>query len=125
MTINHKQTVEHFNLIFENSKYTKLDYSGKKDVDIAIRYVAELFNTTHIQSCLISIIFMFTMDDTEVGFERLLKFLGFDLQDYFDLQSDIQMLLDKGHIKYRRENRSNNLYNSNFSINQKIIDANP
>lgn len=123
MTINHKQTVEHFNLIFENSKYSKLDYEGNKEVDIAIRYVAELFNTTHIQSCLFAIIFMFTMDDTEVGFERLLKFLGFDLQDYFDLQGDMQILLDKGHIKYRKESRSNNLYNSNFSINQKIIDA--
>ncbi len=123
MTVNHKQTVEHFNLIFENSQNSKLNYSEKEDVDNAIKCVEDLFNITHIQSCLLAIIFIFTLNDTEVGFERLLNFLGMNLTDYFDLQGDVQVLLDKGHIIYRKENRTNNLYNSNFSINQKVIDA--
>lgn len=121
--INHKQTVEYFNLIFENSKGSKMEFHKDKKLDAAIRYIVDLFNITHIQSCLLAIIFIFTLDDTEVGFERLLNFLGMNLTDYFDLQGDVQVLLDKGHIIYRKENRTNNLYNSNFSINQKVIDA--
>jgi len=121
--INHKQTIESLNLIFENSKGSKLDYSGKGDTDTAIRYIAELLSVTHIQSCLFAIIFNFQLDDTEIGFERLLKFLGLEIQDYFDLQGDIQLLLDKGHLKYKRDRRLNNLYNSTFTINDKIIDA--
>lgn len=121
--INHKQTIESLNLIFENSKNSKLDFSGKGNIDSAIKYVADLFNITQIQSCFFTIIFNFQLDDTEIGFDRLLKFLALDVTDYFDLQGDIQELLDKGYLKYKREKRLNNLYNSTFTINDKIIDA--
>lgn len=121
--INHKQTIEYLNQIFENSKNSKLDYSGKVDIDPAIRYIAELFNTTHIQSCLFAIIFNFQMDDTEIGFERLLKFLGLGMTDYFDLKSDVKLLIDKRLIILKRDNNTKNLYNSSFTINQKVLDA--
>ena len=121
--ISHKQTIESFTLIFENSKNSKLDYSDKKEVNSAIRYVADLLSISHIQSCLFAIIFIFQLDDSEISFERLLKFLGFITTDYFDLQGDMQVLLDKGHLRYKRSRRSNNLFYSSFYINEKVVDA--
>jgi len=134
-TINHKQTVEQMILIFQMSNDSRLIFHGDIDMDDlgtvdetirlneAINYVAELFNTTQIQSCLMSIIFGFQMNNYEINFEKLLNYLNLELPNYFDLQTEIQELIDKRIIKYKREINTKNLYNSIFSVNPKVIDA--
>ncbi|MDD4990977.1 MAG: ATP-binding protein [Paludibacter sp.] len=123
MTINHKQTVEHFNLIFENSKNSKLELRSDKELDAAINMIATQFNISQIQSILLAVIFMFTMDDVDICTERIISFFGLKLPDFFTIKSDIEELIQIGLIKYKRENHSKNTYNSTFTINQKVLDA--
>ena len=122
-TINHKLTVEYLIFIFEKSNDSRLNYIEDM-VEDAIRFISELFHITHKQSGLLSIIFCFQMDNHEVSFERLLNYLGLQLQDYFDLLTDIQELIDKRILKVKRDNlNTKNLYHSSFTINPKVIDA--
>lgn len=121
--INHKQTVEHFNLIFENSKNSKMEFRADKKLDAAINMIATQFNISKIQSALFAVIFMFNLDDVEICTERIITFFGLKLPDYFTIKTDIEELIQVGLIKYKRENNSKNTYNSTFSINQKVLDA--
>jgi len=121
-TVNHKQTVRNLEIIFDNSKKSKLDYSDKT-VYNAIQSTSKLLGISHIQSCLFAIIFMFNIDDNEISSERLINFLDLKITDYFDIKGDIEMLVSKNLIKYKRENGGKNLYNSSFNVNQKVIDA--
>jgi len=121
-TVNHKQTVRNLEIIFDNSKKSKLDYSDKTVYD-AIRMTAECFEITHIQACLFAIIFMHSIDDSSIETERLIKFLDLNITDFFDLQGDLEILLSKNLIRLKRENGWRNLYNATLIINPKVIDA--
>ena len=120
---NHKQTVRNLEIIFDSSKKSKLEYSGDKLVESAIQSTSKLFGISHVQSCLFAIIFMFNIDDNEISSERLINFLDLKITDYFDIKGDIELLVSKNLIKYKRENGGKNLYNSSFNVNQKVIDA--
>jgi len=120
---NHKQTVRNLEIIFDSSKKSKLEYSGDKLVESAIQSTSKLLEISHVQSCLFAIIFMFNIDDNEISSERLINFLDLKITDYFDIKGDIELLVSKNLIKYKRENGGKNLYNSSFNVNQKVIDA--
>ena len=123
-TINHKLTVEYLTLIFEKSNDSKLNYADDKQMEDAIRFISELFHTTPTQSGLLSVIFCFQMDNHEVSFERLLNYLGLQLQDYFDLQTEVQELINQRILKSKRDNlNTKNLYHSSYTVNPKVIDA--
>jgi len=122
--INHKQTIQYLNFIFIKSKKSKLDFEPSAALDEAFKYLSSIFNLSHIQCALLSIIFSFTIDEDleRVRTQRLLSFLDMELDDYFDLTVDIELLIKKGFIRQKNEDRTNNLYNSSFTINQALLD---
>ncbi|MDD3321198.1 MAG: ATP-binding protein [Paludibacter sp.] len=122
--INHKQTIQYLNFIFIKSKKSKLDFESSEGIDEAFRYLSSIFNLSHIQCALLSIIFSFTIDEDleRVRTQRLLSFLDMELEDYFDLTGDLELLIKKGFIRQKNEDRTNNLYNSSFTINQALLD---
>ena len=121
---NHKITIEYLKLLFVKSRSSKLEFELGKDVDNAFKYLSGLFNLSHIQCALLSIVFNFTIDEDleRVKTDRLLSFLGLDLEVFYDIKGDIEVLINRGFIKQKKEDRSNNLFNSSFVVNQKLLD---
>ncbi len=128
--VNHKITIEYLKLLFVKSRCSKLVYDSDKEVDNAFRYLSGLFNLSHIQCALFSVIFNFTIDEDleRVKTERLIDFLHLEVESFFDIKGDLEVLVNKGFIKQRKEERSekreqsNNLFNSSFIVNQKLLD---
>ena len=122
--INHKITIEYLKLLFVKSRGSRLEFDANKEVDNAFRYLSKLFDLTHIQCALFSIVFSFTIDEDleRVKTDRLLSFLGLDLEVFYDIKGDIEVLINRGFIKQKKEDRSNNLFNSSFVVNQKLLD---
>lgn len=121
---NHKITIEYLKLLFVKLRSSKLEFELGKDVDNAFKYLSGLFNLSHIQCALLSIVFNFTIDEDleRVKTDRLLSFLGLELEVFFDIKGDIEVLINKGFIKQKKEDRSDNLFDSSFKANQKLLD---
>ena len=88
---NHKITIEYLKLLFVKSRSSKLEFELGKDVDNAFKYLSGLFNLSHIQCALFSVVFNFTIDEDleRVKTDRLLSFLGLDLEVFYDIKGDI------------------------------------
>ena len=78
---NHKITIEYLKLLFVKSRSSKLEFDADKEVDNAFRYLSKLFNLTHIQCALFSVVFNFSIDEDleRVKTERLLGFLNLEI----------------------------------------------
>ena len=121
---NHKITIEYLKLLFVKSRSSKLEFDADKEVDNAFRYLSKLFNLTHIQCALFSVVFNFSIDEDleRVKTERLLGFLNLEIEIFYDIKGDLEVLINRGFIKQKKEDRSNNLFNSSFVVNQKLLD---
>ena len=121
---NHKITIEYLKLLFVKSRSSKLEFEPGKEVDNAFRYLSGLFNLTHIQCALFSVVFNFSIDEDleRVKTERLLGFLNLEIEIFYDIKGDLEVLINRGFIKQKKEDRSNNLFNSSFVVNQKLLD---
>ena len=122
--INHKITIEYLKLIFVKCRKSKLVFEPDKEQDAAFRYLSALFNLSHIQCALLSIVFNFTIDEDleRVKTQRLIDFLHLEVESFFDVKNDLELLINKGFIKQKKEDRSDNLFNSSFIVNQKLLD---
>ena len=121
---NHKITIEYLKLLFVKSRSSKLVYDSDKEVDNAFRYLSALFNLSHIQCALFSVVFNFTIDEDleRVKTQRLIDFLHMEVESFFDIKGDLEVLVNKGFVKQKKEDRSDNLFNSSFVVNQKLLD---
>ncbi len=121
---NHKITIEYLKLLFVKSRGSRLEFDANKEVDNAFRYLSKLFNLTHIQCALFSVVFNFSIDEDleRVKTERLLGFLNLEIEIFYDIKGDLEVLINRGFIKQKKEDRSNNLFNSSFVVNQKLLD---
>ncbi len=121
---NHKITIEYLKLLFVKSRSSKLEFELGKDVDNAFKYLSGLFNLSHIQCALFSVVFNFSIDEDleRVKTERLLGFLNLEIEIFYDIKGDLEVLINRGFIKQKKEDRSNNLFNSSFVVNQKLLD---
>lgn len=60
--------------------------------------------------------------------QRLIDFLNLEVESFFDIKGDLEVLVNKGFIKQKKDDRSekrdqsNNLFNSSFIVNQKLLD---
>ena len=88
---NHKITIEYLKFIFVKCRKSKLEFDSDKEVDNAFRYLSGLFNLSHIQCALFSVVFNFTIDEDleRVKTDRLLSFLGLELEVFFDINGFI------------------------------------
>ena len=122
--INHKETIRNLKYLFVKSKHSKLSFDANRDIKDAFKYLSQLFNLTHIQCALLSIVFAFTIDEDleKVSSLRLLNFLSLELDDYFEIKGDIEVLIQKGFIKQKKEDDADNIYHSSFVVNQKLLD---
>ena len=122
--INHKETIRNLKYLFVKSKHSKLSFDANRDLKDAFKYLSQLFNLTHIQCALLSIVFAFTIDEDleKVSSLRLLNFLSLELDDYFEIKGDIEVLIQKGFIKQKKDEDTNNIYHSSFVVNQKLLD---
>ena len=122
--INHKETIRNLKYLFVKSKHSKLSFDANRDLKDAFKYLSQLFNLTHIQCALLSIVFAFTIDEDleKVSSLRLLNFLSLELDDYFEIKGDIEVLIQKGFIKQKKEDDADNIYHSSFVVNQKLLD---
>lgn len=122
--VNHKTTIESFKLIFVKAKGSKLSFGVNKELTTAFKQLSSLFTLTHIQCALFSIVFAYTIDDEleRVKTLRLIDFLGLEYESFFDLKGDLEVLINRGFIKQLKEDRTENLLNSSFTVNQKLID---
>ncbi len=122
--INHKYTIQYLNYIFVKTKNSKLTFENSKEMKEAFNYLSSLFNLSQTQCALFSIVFTFTVDEDleRVRTLRILSFIDFELDSYFAIKEDMELLIKKGFIKQKKEERTDNLYNSSFTVNQKLID---
>lgn len=122
--INHKTTIEHLKSIFFKCRKSKLEFSSDEEVENAFKYLCELFNLSKIQTALLSIIFNFTTDEDleRVKSQRMIDFLRLEIESFFDIKNDLEVLINRGFIKQIKEDKSDNLFNSSFSVNQKLLD---
>lgn len=121
---NHKETIRNLKYLFVKSKHSKLSFDANRDLKDAFKYLSQLFNLTHIQCALLSVVFAFTIDEDleRVSSLRLLNFLSLELDDYFEIKGDIEVLIQKGFIKQKKEDDTDNIYHSSFVVNQKLLD---
>jgi cytochrome oxidase assembly protein ShyY1 len=70
------------------------------------------------------VVFNFSIDEDleRVKTERLLGFLNLEIEIFYDIKGDLEVLINRGFIKQKKEDRSNNLFNSSFVVNQKLLD---
>ena len=123
--VNHKYTVECLKLIFIKSRRSGLDCdSNMEELDNAYKYLSALFNLTNIQCKLFAIIFNFYNDEDleQITTQRLMSFLNIDMELFFDIKTDLELLIQRGFIKQKKEDRTDNLFNSSFVVNQKLLD---
>ena len=125
--VNHKHTVEYLSFIFLKSRDSKLNFREDKDekeLKNAFSYLTSLFNLTYTQCTILSLVFTFTIDDDleKISTRRILSHFDMDNEDLFDIKDDIEILIKKGFVKQTRVERTDNLYNSYFKVNQLLID---
>ena len=122
--INHKETIRNLKYLFVKSKHSKLSFDSNREIKDAFKYLSQLFNLTHIQCALFSIVFAYTIDEDleRVSTLRLLDFLSLVVEDLFDIKGDIEVLIKKGFIKQKKEDDTDNIYHSSFVVNQKLLD---
>lgn len=122
--INHKETIRNLQYLFVKSKHSKLSFDANRDIKDAFKYLSQLFNLTHIQCALLSVVFAFTIDEDleKISTLRLLDFLSLAVEDLFDIKGDIEVLIQKGFIKQKKEDDTDNIYHSSFVVNQKLLD---
>ena len=115
--INHKYTIQYLNYIFAKTKNSKLTFENSKEMKEAFNYLSSLFNLSQTQCALFSIVFTFTVDEDleRVRTLRILSFIDFELDSYFAIKEDMELLIKKGFIKQKKEERTDNLYNSSFT----------
>ncbi len=123
--VNHKLTVGYLKQIFLETRRARLeDASKNKQLDSAYQFLSELLNLSHLQCTLFAIIFKYSTDgDLEkISTQRLMSFLDVNLDHFFDIKTDLELLIQRGLIKQRKEDRTDNLFNSSFFVNQKLLD---
>lgn len=122
--INHKITVEYLSIIFLKSRKSKLDFGSDIEVNNAFKYLSTLFNLSHIQCAILSLVFAFTTDDDleRLYTQRLIDYLDLNMEFFFDIKGDLEILIKKGFIKQKKNDRTDNLFDSAFSVNQKLLD---
>ena len=121
---NHKETIRNLKYLFVKSKHSKQSFDSNREIKDAFKYLSQLFNLTHIQCALFSIVFAYTIDEDleRVSTLRLLDFLSLVVEDLFDIKGDIEVLIKKGFIKQKKEDDTDNIYHSSFVVNQKLLD---
>lgn len=123
--VNHKLTVEYLKQVFLSTRKTRFGEDvNKEEFDNIYNYLSALFNLTHLQCTVFAIIFNFTNDEDleQISTQRLMSYLNDDLEFFFDIKPDLELLINRGFIKQKKEDKTDNLFNSYFKINQKLID---
>jgi energy-coupling factor transporter ATP-binding protein EcfA2 len=122
--INHKQTIHYLNLIFVKCRKSKLQLEQDKELKDAFKHLSNILHLTPNQCVLFAIVFVFTVDEDveRVKTLRMLHHLALELEDLYDIKEDIEYLIKSGYVKQKKEDNTDNLYNSSFVVNQKLLD---
>lgn len=122
--INHKQTIQYLKFLFLKCRESKLQFESDKELKDAFRYLSNILHLTQNQCVLFAIVYLLSVDDdTDINTSKILQILSLKLEDFFDIKQDIEHLIESGFIVQKKYKNSDNLYNSYFTINQKLLDV--
>lgn len=122
--INHKQTIQYLKFLFVKCRKSKLQFDSDKELKDAFKYLSNTLFLTPNQCILFAIIFAFTVEEDleRVDTLRMLHYLSIELEGLYDIAEDIEHLIKSNYIKQKKEDNTDNLYNSSFVVNQKLLD---
>lgn len=122
--INHKQTIQYLKFLFVKCRKSKLQFESDKELKDAFKYLSNTLFLTPNQCILFAIVFAFTVEEDleRVDTLRMLHYLSIELEGLYDVAEDIEYLIKSNYIKQKKEDNTDNLYNSSFVVNQKLLD---